>query len=257
MLSRRAQVTRAGVSNRATETKSRERFYDTIANEFDNLMHPFDLTRRKEAIFGRLLRNIPLAGRRAVDIGCGTGGMSVQARAEGALVTGVDVGCRLLEITRTKGITSVVQADALRLPFADESFDVVISSECIEHTTDGRQAVTEMLRIVRSGGYVALTCPNRKWRWLIVLATYLRLRPFAGIEEPPGWLELEDWVTSAGGAVIQHFGLHALPFQLPLADRFLPKLDSLLSSLDAGFINQCLLARKPFSEDAGSEEAVA
>lgn len=239
------------MNERGAAAAVRERFYDTIAREFDDLMNPLDLDRRKAAIFKRMLSGFPLSGLRTVDVGCGTGEMSTRAEAGGASVVAVDIGFRLLEITRSKSVRRVVQADALLLPFVEGSFDLVISSECIEHTHDGRRAVGEMLRVLRPGGHLALTCPNRSWLWLIVLATRLGVRPFRGIEEPPGWDQLESWVRFAGGEVVEHFGLHALPFQLPFARLYLPGLDAVLRRSDRVFVNQCLLARKASS---GSDE---
>jgi SAM-dependent methyltransferase len=223
---------------------SRVRYYDTIAAEFDGLMNELDLDRRMQAVFNRMLGRERLTGAQVLDIGCGTGAFSLCALSRGSTVTSVDIGRNLLKIARHKGVTRPVQADARLLPFADSSFDLVISSECIEHTGDASAAVREMLRVLRPGGRLALTCPNRSWRWLILLTSRLRLRPFQGIEDPPSWEELAGWVSEAGGRIDMHFGLHALPFQLPLARRFLPVIDAALAAADRYFINQCLLAEK-------------
>jgi SAM-dependent methyltransferase len=63
----------------------------------------------------------------------------------------------------------VVCAASERLPYADESFDVVVSNEVIEHVRDDRAALAEMVRVLRSpdpasgraGGRIVLFCPNR------------------------------------------------------------------------------------------------
>jgi SAM-dependent methyltransferase len=47
------------------------------------------------------------------------------------------------------------------LPYADESFDLVLSHEVIEHVTDDRQSVAEMVRVLRPGGRAIIFCPNR------------------------------------------------------------------------------------------------
>lgn len=219
-------------------------FYDSIAAEFDVLMNSYDLSSRLHAVFEELLQGVPLKGLRVLDVGCGTGEFTLLAQRKGADVTSLDIGYRLLEVAKYKGVLTPVAADALALPFECESFDLVVSSECVEHTTNGSGAVQEMIRVLRPDGRLVLTCPNRAWRWLIVSATRLGLRPYAGIEEPPSWSTLEEWIDLAGGQVLIHRGLHALPFQLPLAELLLPRLDGLLAPFQRYFINQCLLATK-------------
>lgn len=220
-------------------------FYDSIATEFDALMNSYDLSRRLKAVFDDMLGGMPLSGLRVLDVGCGTGEFTLLAQHKGANVISLDIGYRLLEVARGKGVLTPVVADALVLPFESESFDLVLSSECVEHTTNGSQAVQEMIRVLRPDGRLVLTCPNRAWRWLVVSATWLGLRPYAGIEEPPSWGTLEEWIDLAGGRILMHHGLHAVPFQLPLAELLLPRLDRLLAPVQRHFINQCLLAIKP------------
>ncbi len=55
----------------------------------------------------------------------------------------------------------IVQAVGEVLPFTDNAFDVVFSNEVIEHVDDDRQAVVEMMRVVKRHGRVLIFCPNR------------------------------------------------------------------------------------------------
>jgi SAM-dependent methyltransferase len=55
----------------------------------------------------------------------------------------------------------VVQAPAEYLPFADNSFDFILSNEVLEHVDDDRVAMAEMVRVTRPGGRMLLFCPNR------------------------------------------------------------------------------------------------
>ena len=73
-------------------------------------------------------------------------------------------------------------ADACELPVRDESFDVVISSEMLEHTRMPRRALEELARVLRADGVLVLTTPNRVWQSLVRAASALRLRPFHGPE---------------------------------------------------------------------------
>ncbi len=159
--------------------KDKRLFYDSIAGDFDALMNPFDVGRRLDVVFERLLAG-ELAGLSLLDVGCGTGRFSQRARRRGAKVVALDIGTGLARMTAAKAGVRAVAGDALSLPFRDNSFDVVVSSETIEHTTSPAAAVGEMARVLRAGGRLALTCPNKLWLGPVRLASALGLRPFAG-----------------------------------------------------------------------------
>ncbi len=223
---------------------SRERFYDTIAHDFDALMNPYDLQRRLEIVFDESLSGQSLTRARVLDVGCGTGSFSLAAERRGASVTSLDIGIELLRRARSKGTMRTLAGDAIALPFANDAFDVVISSECIEHTRDPERAVSEMLRVLRSGGTLVLTCPNRIWRWSAVIASALHLRPYHGFENWPGWLSLGRWVRKSGGDVTEHRGFHLFPFVLPITWPVLRWLDRFGATLGPTCVNQTIVATK-------------
>ena len=133
-------------------------------------MNPYDLNRRLEVVFDDLLGDQSLRGKRVLDVGCGTGPFSLAAGQRGADVVSLDIGVQLLHRARAKGVTRVVAGDAATLPFPTDEFDIVLSSECLEHTPDPERVVAEMLRVLRPGGRLVVTCPNRLWRWSVVVA---------------------------------------------------------------------------------------
>jgi SAM-dependent methyltransferase len=223
---------------------SRLRFYDSIARTFDAVMNPYDLARRIDVVFDRLLDGRVLTGVRLLDVGCGTGPFSLAAQQRGADVVSVDLGLELLRVAREKGTRRPVVADAGVLPFPDGSFDVVISSECIEHTADPERSVGEMLRVLQHGGTLALTCPNRLWRWSAVAASAINLRPYHGLENWPGWWALERWTHARHGVVTQHVGVHLFPFVLPFTWPLLRRLDRFGSKLGPAYVNQAIAVVK-------------
>lgn len=223
---------------------SRERFYDTIAGEFDALMNRYDLERRLEVVFEELLAGRPLTGLTVLDVGCGTGPFTLAALHRGARVTSLDIGIELLRCARAKGAAMPVAGDAAALPFSDASFDLVISSECIEHTAHPERSVAELLRVLRPGSLLVLTCPNRAWRWSVPIANALHLRPYRGLENWPGWWALGRWVRAHGGVVTRHVGIHSFPFMLSFTHPLLRHLDRFGARLGPVYVNQGLVAVK-------------
>jgi len=100
------------------------------------------------------------AGGRILEDGCGVGEY-LGRLAEGAVQA---VG---LEIERERACVAhrktrdVICAAGERLPFPSNTFDMALSHEVIEHMTDDRAAVAEIVRTLRQGGRLALFCPNR------------------------------------------------------------------------------------------------
>lgn len=96
-------------------------------------------------------------GARLLEIGCGMGTDLLQFARGGALVTGADLTPRSVEISKKRfelyGVRGeFVITDGERLPFADESFDVVYSNGVLHHTPGTDVAVREAHRVLRRGG---------------------------------------------------------------------------------------------------------
>ena len=105
------------------------------------------------------------AGERVLDLGCGAGTDSlVAAQMVGAdgHVTGIDMTAAMLVKARSAaaemGATNVefVEAEAERLPFADESFDVVISNGVIDLVPDKDAVFAEIFRVLHPGGRIQI-----------------------------------------------------------------------------------------------------
>ena len=113
-------------------------------------------------------------GDRLLDLGCGFGRHAYQAARLGAHVVACDFGAdEVRNVQDTFGAMAVageldadaarvgaVQGDALRLPFADGSFDRVIASEVLEHIPEDERAMAELSRVLRPGGTMAVTVPR-------------------------------------------------------------------------------------------------
>ncbi|MCY3796674.1 MAG: class I SAM-dependent methyltransferase [Chloroflexi bacterium] len=103
----------------------------------------------------------PLEGARVLVAGCGLGMYASKIRQRfTADVEAFDIELDRVRLARA-GVPSALVSAAEDIPFADSTFDVVLSHEVIEHVRDDRRSVSEMLRVTRTGGRILLFCPNR------------------------------------------------------------------------------------------------
>ncbi|RGY96546.1 class I SAM-dependent methyltransferase [Clostridium sp. AM58-1XD] len=103
-------------------------------------------------------------GKRVLDVACGEGYGSKLLKEWGALkVTGVDISKEAIEIAKENfsgdGI-DYIQHSAEELPFENDSFDVVISFETIEHVDSPDKYLSEISRVLKFGGIAMVSCPN-------------------------------------------------------------------------------------------------
>jgi SAM-dependent methyltransferase len=222
-----------------------EYIHEALGDGFEQALSAYDTRRRVETLIGEFLPKDVVSGKTALDVGCGLGFFSQELVARGATVTACDIGPRLLERTKRRAGCETVLADALDLEgrFGCNQFDLVVSSECIEHTPDPAAALTQMLRVVRPGGYVSVSTPNRVWRPVVRLATATGQRPFEGLENFSTWSSMRRTIHAAGGTILRERGLHLVPFQLGL-DSFSEWCDRRLQVLRGLMINICVLAQK-------------
>jgi SAM-dependent methyltransferase len=228
----------------ALEVTRKQHFYDGIADSFDAIMNPYDLRRRLRIVCHDLLHADEMDGRRVLDVGCGTGWFSREIERAGGRVVALDIGLKLLEKTGEKCAAARVAGDACRLAFADHSFDIVVSSECIEHTVDPRQALAEMCRVLKPGGLLVVTVPNELWRWAEVVARVFKLRPYEGLEN---WLwqsQLVDALRRGGMTVEETRGVHLFPPVMRWTWPLLQWMDGAGRVLGPVMVNLAARARK-------------
>jgi 2-polyprenyl-6-hydroxyphenyl methylase/3-demethylubiquinone-9 3-methyltransferase len=204
---------------------SHTQFYERFAPQFDSEMNRYEVEKRLRLIFDDVLGQVDLSERRLLDAGCGTGLFSQAAALRGARVTSLDVGPQLLAEVAKKCESDRVVGDTTALPFDDGSFELIISTEVIEHTVDPRVAARELARVLAPGGTLLITTPNRVWHFSIRLANAMRLRPYRGLENWVTWRQLHDWVTEDGLRVVDHRGFNAFPFIHPVVYPMVDRLD--------------------------------
>lgn len=115
----------------------------------------------------------PLAGKRALDVGCGAGLLAEPLARLGAEVTGVDAAAANIEIARAHAAQAGLAIDYRQGELAAQDlgrFDLVTSMEVIEHVADKPAFVAQLVRHLAPGGLMVLSTPNRtpQSRFLLV-----------------------------------------------------------------------------------------
>jgi SAM-dependent methyltransferase len=126
-----------------------------------------------------------------LDLCCGPGLLAGAAAARGAMATGLDFSPAMLDLARAAHpAVHFAEGDAEAMPFADASFDAVVSSFGIHHVPRPQRALGEALRVLRPGGRLAVTTwatpqENLAWR-LLFDAIRLHGDPDAAKTPPSG-----------------------------------------------------------------------
>jgi len=123
------------------------------------------------------------AGDRVLDAGAGFGRHAFEAARRGARVVALDYAEQEVESTRAtfaamfeageitaENLTGVMRGDATSLPFPDDSFDAIVTSEVLEHIQDDVRALGEFARVLKPGGILAATVPSwlpEKINWML------------------------------------------------------------------------------------------
>ena len=223
-------------------TKS-ELYFEEIGENFDNWMSAYDVARRVEMIRGLLPANAK--GATTFEVGCGTGAVTKGIAPFVGPLTVSDYSEKLSRETGERLGAAWSRQDACAITYPDASFDLVYSSECIEHTPDPRQALREMARVTRPGGTLIVTSPNKLWYPVLLLSMALKIRKFAGNEL---WLspgEAARTFEDCGLRDVQVTGCHLCPWQLPLARTVLPFFDRFGRTLHPLMINWGVRGTRP------------
>ena len=120
---------------------------------------------RREIILrlvGKIIGNQP--GLRILDIGSGVGATLKQLEERG-VAFGVDISTEAIDYCRERGCRRLCLVDEERLPFGDNSFDLVISMDILEHIDQEYRHLREYRRILKKGGFLLITVPALSWLW--------------------------------------------------------------------------------------------
>lgn len=146
-----------------------------------------DVRWRKEVIRRAALGS----GQRVLDLGAGTGDLAFEARQfhPGVRPVAADFTLEMMQVGQRRGAMDWAAADALSLPFADASFDAVISGFLFRNVTDVRQALREQYRVLKPGGR------------MVTLDT---TRPRKNLLSPFIWMHMHWVIPTLGGLLTGH-----------------------------------------------------
>jgi len=207
----RRQNASATLLNRDTQVEEREKsrkvreMFGSIAGRYDFLNHflSANIDRRwRETCVREAAKRIDIREPRILDVGCGTADLSIAFSRLGSVI-GCDfcqpmlrVGAEKLACDGNGRRVALLGADALELPFADASFDIVVSAFVLRNLADIDLGIREMGRVLRPGGFLGILDfgmprtpiigPLYRWYFVSVLPRIGRL--ISGVEGPYGYL---------------------------------------------------------------------
>jgi SAM-dependent methyltransferase len=121
--------------------------------------------RGRRQVLERVISGLPLpAPARILDAGCGSGRNMVELARRGT-VTGVELSDTSVCVARARDAGEVVLGSVVEMPFADDSFDLAVCLDVIEHLEDDGAALRELRRVVAPGGSLLVTVPAYPWLW--------------------------------------------------------------------------------------------
>jgi len=206
-------------------------------------------------------------GDRVLDVACGTGVVALTAARRGARVSGLDLTPELIAHARENAAlmeleAQFVEGDAESLPFADGSFDVVVSQFGHMFAPRPEVVVREMLRVLRPGGTIAFsTWPPELFvgRLFAIMGRY-NPPPPPGVAPPHLWGD-PTVITQRLGTGVRDvaFARQVLFFQMLSVQHYMQFVGSglgpvakLLQKLDASDPARATQLRREIQENAGA-----
>ena len=185
-----------------------------------------------------------------VDIGCNTGNFSICWSGHASRIVGVDISQDLVDIARERANKAGASVEfkvgsATDLPLDDETFDVCISPELLEHVEDWQSCLNEYTRVLRPGGSLYLTttnwlCPKQQEFNLFMYSWYpgfvkRRFEKLAVTTRP-------DLVNHATYPAVNWFSFYSLRRELARRGMVCKDRFDLIDLDKAGFVKRLVVA---------------
>jgi SAM-dependent methyltransferase len=199
-------------------------------------------------------------GMRVLDLCCGTGVLTAAAAERGAEVIGLDFSSAMLaEARRRHPHLRFEEGDAEALPWADASFDAVVSNFGIHHVPRPERAVAEALRVLRPSGRFAFTtwaAPEQNIAWRLLFDAIRAHGDPNAAKTPPSGGNLGR--PEAVQALLEAGGFAAAAVETVRREWHLKDGRQLVAALARGTVRTAaLIAAQPRSAMPAIEAAVA
>ena len=151
---------RDALSTPARKARYVARLFDTIADRYDLITRLLSYG-RDQHWKRRLIEAAAIApGERVLDLACGTGDLAFDAAARGAVVIGLDLTPRMVQLAQvrpentgvTANATTFIVGDMMSLPIADASIDVITTGYGLRNVPVLDDSIREMHRVLKPGG---------------------------------------------------------------------------------------------------------
>jgi ubiquinone biosynthesis O-methyltransferase len=111
----------------------------------------------------------PQSGMKILDVGCGTGNISIKLARMGCKVTGIDVSAKMLEMAKTKTALESLDIEYFMQDIYEtdyqNDFDAICSNTAFEFLPDKEKAIEKMLQAVKQGGKIVIGTINKNSDW--------------------------------------------------------------------------------------------
>jgi SAM-dependent methyltransferase len=189
--------------------------FDRIAAEYDEALPAHVVAHYLDKRTDLIARSGPPG--RGLDVGCGTGVLAARLAERGYEMTGLDPSAGMLEVMAAEHPeVEAVRGSGDALPFADDSFDLVVTVAALHHIAAPaavRATLAEMVRVCRPGGRVVVWDHNpRNPYWSLLMA---RVPQDDGSERLVPEDEVLDGIRAGGGLALHSTPLGFVPDFVP------------------------------------------
>ena len=154
--------------DRSPESASvNQRYFDGVAEGYDHRFHLSLEGARARARFIRAQAQLPLPARRALDLGCGTGNLTMALIVErlAEQCVGLDISGKMIALAREKARAfpqcGFIEGSATQLPFPNASFDVCVGDAVLHHLVRVQDCLSEVFRVLTPQGFASCNEPSR------------------------------------------------------------------------------------------------